>query len=79
MSFAAVIGAGIGGASTTHFLKSLFGVSGASVDVFEKGKIGGRLALVKIGKEEYESGGSIIHDKNKYMRDFMKMLGMYHN
>lgn len=36
--------------------------------------LGGRLATIKFGDNEYEAGGSVIHPRNKYMYDFLKLL-----
>ncbi|KAL2716889.1 prenylcysteine oxidase-like [Vespula squamosa] len=71
----AVIGGGIGAASTTHFLTELFN-NDLKIDLYEANKIGGRLATIKIDDNEYEAGGSIIHQENKYMQEFLDLLGM---
>lgn len=72
----AAIGAGIGGSSSSHFLRELFG-SEATIDVFEASdRIGGRLDTIEIDGKRFESGGSIIHPDNKYMGDFVKLLGL---
>uniref|UniRef100_A0A3Q2UNH5 Prenylcysteine oxidase 1 like n=1 Tax=Fundulus heteroclitus TaxID=8078 RepID=A0A3Q2UNH5_FUNHE len=71
---AAVVGAGIGGSATAHFLRQHFGPE-VQVDVFEKGEVGGRLATVTVNHNEYESGGSIIHSLNLHMQEFVKQLG----
>ncbi|XP_078589109.1 prenylcysteine oxidase 1-like [Branchiostoma floridae x Branchiostoma japonicum] len=73
----AVIGGGIGGASSAHYLRKLFG-DNVSIDMYEPREVGGRLATVKIGDEEFESGGSIIHPKNHYMVKFAEELGLKH-
>ena len=39
VKFSAIIGAGIGGASTAHFLRKDFG-SDADITIFEKGQVG---------------------------------------
>ena len=71
----AIVGAGIGGSSSSHFLRELFGPE-ATIDVFEASdRIGGRLNTMEIAGRRYESGGSIIHPANKYMGDFVKHLG----
>ena len=71
----AIIGAGIGGSSCSHFIHELFG-SQATIDVFEASdRIGGRLDTVEFAGKRFESGGSIIHPDNKYMGDFVKHLG----
>lgn len=70
----AIIGAGIGGASTSHFLTELF-EGNLEIDIFESNDIGGRLTTIKVGDNFYEAGGSIIHSRNKYMKDFVKLLG----
>ena len=73
----AIIGAGIGGSSASHFVRELFGPE-ATIDVYEASdRIGGRLNTVEIAGKRFESGGSIIHPKNKYMGDFVKYLGTY--
>ena len=73
----AVIGAGIGGSSSSHFLRELFG-SEATIDVFEASdRIGGRLDTIEIAGKIFESGGSVIHPDNKYMGDFVKLLGKF--
>lgn len=71
----AIIGAGIGGASTSHFLTELFDKN-VDIDLFESKTVGGRLATIEFGNEEFESGGSIIHPRNKYMKDFTKLLNL---
>ncbi|XP_062867520.1 prenylcysteine oxidase-like [Trichomycterus rosablanca] len=71
----AIIGAGIGGTATAHFLRQHFGPE-VAIDVFEKGVVGGRLATVTVNNQDYESGGSIIHSLNLHMQDFMKQLGL---
>ncbi|KAJ4929929.1 hypothetical protein JOQ06_018946 [Pogonophryne albipinna] len=70
-----VVGAGIGGSATAHFLRQHFGPE-VQVDVFEKGEVGGRLATVTVNYNDYESGGSIIHSLNLHMQEFVKQLGL---
>lgn len=72
----AVVGAGIGGSATAHFLRQHFGPE-VQVDVFEKGEVGGRLATVTVNHHDYESGGSIIHSLNLHMQEFVKVLGWF--
>uniref|UniRef100_A0A3P9MHC4 Prenylcysteine oxidase 1 like n=1 Tax=Oryzias latipes TaxID=8090 RepID=A0A3P9MHC4_ORYLA len=71
----AVVGAGIGGSATAHFLRQHFGPE-VQVDVYEKGEVGGRLATVTVNHNDYESGGSIIHSLNLHMQEFVKQLGL---
>ncbi|XP_026879269.2 prenylcysteine oxidase-like [Electrophorus electricus] len=71
----AIIGAGIGGTATAHFLRQHFGPE-VRIDMFEKGTVGGRLATVTVNQQDYESGGSIIHSLNLHMQDFVKQLGL---
>lgn len=73
-SFKAVVGGGIGGTAAAYYLKQEFG-SGVNIDVFEPGAVGGRLATVKIGDQEYETGGSVIHPLNLHMKHFIEKLG----
>lgn len=71
----AVVGAGIGGTAAAFYLRQEFG-DGVKIDVFEPGSIGGRLATVKIGDDEYETGGSVIHPLNLHMKHFIEKLGI---
>lgn len=70
----AVVGAGIGGTSAAFYLRQEFG-PGVKIDVFEPGAVGGRLATVKIGDYEYETGGAVIHPLNLHMKHFIEKLG----
>nr|XP_057912837.1 prenylcysteine oxidase 1 isoform X2 [Doryrhamphus excisus] len=71
----AVIGAGIGGTAAAFYLRQEFG-PGVKIDVFEPGDVGGRLATVKIGNHEYETGGAVIHPLNLHMKQFTDKLGL---
>ncbi|XP_029301183.1 prenylcysteine oxidase 1 [Cottoperca gobio] len=71
----AVVGAGIAGTSAAFYLRQEFG-AGVKIDVFEPGAVGGRLATVKIGDYEYETGGSVIHPLNLHMKHFIERLGI---
>ncbi|CAL8406092.1 unnamed protein product [Arctogadus glacialis] len=71
----AVVGAGIGGTATAYFLRQEFG-AGVKIDVFEPENVGGRLATVKMGDQEYETGGSVIHPLNLHMKHFIDNLGI---
>lgn len=71
----AVVGAGIGGTAAAYYLREQFG-PGVKIDVFEPGDVGGRLATVKIGDHEYETGGAVIHPLNLHMKHFMDRLGI---
>ncbi|XP_061732265.1 prenylcysteine oxidase 1 isoform X2 [Nerophis ophidion] len=71
----AVIGAGIGGAASAFYLRQEFG-PGVKIDVFEPAEVGGRLATVKIGNQEYETGGAVIHPLNLHMKQFIDTLGL---
>lgn len=71
-----MIGAGIGGASASYYIADLFGSQIDNIHVFESKVVGGRLATVKIGNEEYEAGGAVLHPRNKYMVEFAKLLNL---
>lgn len=73
----AVVGAGIGGSAVAHFLQQQFGPQ-VQIDVYEKGRIGGRMATVTVNNQEYECGSSSIHSLNLHMQDFVKLLGLKH-
>jgi hypothetical protein len=71
----AVVGGGIGGTSACYFLRELFGPNGAQIDLYEPNKIGGRLSVIEVNGRDYEVGGSVIHPRNKYMVEFLRILG----
>uniref|UniRef100_A0A3P9ISN7 Prenylcysteine oxidase 1 n=1 Tax=Oryzias latipes TaxID=8090 RepID=A0A3P9ISN7_ORYLA len=71
----AVVGAGIGGTAAAFYLRQEFGPA-VKIDVFESGTVGGRLATVKMGDYEYETGGSVIHPLNLHMKEFIEKLGI---
>jgi protoporphyrinogen oxidase len=72
--FSAIIGAGIGGASTAFFLREHFGTD-AEISIFERSQIGGRLATVKMAGTTYEVGGSVIHPANTLMKTLLDKMG----
>ncbi|XP_060918160.1 prenylcysteine oxidase 1 [Labrus mixtus] len=71
----AVVGAGIGGTAAAFYLRQEFG-AGVKIDVFEPESVGGRLATVKMGDHEYETGGAVIHPLNLHMKHFIEKLGI---
>jgi prenylcysteine oxidase/farnesylcysteine lyase len=86
----AIIGAGVGGAATYHFLQqeaeSLHAHYTVDITVFDQSsRIGGRAEHVLFSSssedtttEEFavEAGGSLLHDSNLYMTEFAKLLGL---
>ena len=48
----------------------------ASVHMYEKGEIGGRLKTIDIAGRNYECGGSIIHPKNLLMKKLVEEMGL---
>lgn len=72
--FKAVVGGGIGGAAAAYYLRQEFGAA-VKIDVFESGTVGGRLATVRVGYHDYETGGSIIHPLNLHMKHFVEKMG----
>lgn len=70
----AIIGGGIGGASAADFLTQLF-YGDIEIDLFEKDKLGGRLANIEIGGDEYEAGGAWMRRTDVYMNYFRKKYG----
>ena len=73
--FTAIIGAGIGGASTAFFLREHFGAD-AQISIFERSQVGGRLATVKMAGATYEVGGSVIHPANHLMKSLLQKMGI---
>lgn len=73
----AVIGGGIGGTAAAYFLHDLFGDE-VLIDVYEPDRVGGRLATLSVAGQEYETGGSVIHPANQYMKNFASQFGLSH-
>lgn len=72
----AVIGGGVAGCSTAWFLRESLG-EGATITVYEReAQLGGRLATIDVGGTPVESGGTIIHETNRYVAGFVDRLGL---
>jgi len=72
----AVIGGGIAGCSAAWFLRQALG-EGAALTVYERdAQLGGRLATLDVGGTPVESGGTIIHETNRYLAGFVDHLGL---
>ena len=72
----AVIGGGIAGCSTAWFLRESLG-EGATITVYERDtQLGGRLGTIDVGGTPVESGGTIIHETNRYVAGFVDRLGL---
>uniref|UniRef100_A0A158Q8N1 Prenylcys_lyase domain-containing protein n=1 Tax=Elaeophora elaphi TaxID=1147741 RepID=A0A158Q8N1_9BILA len=80
----AIIGGGIGGASSAHFLRA-FAPSETDIEIhlFNQGSIGGRLKTVQMlydGEERmFEAGGSVLHPANLYFKNWMEKFGLHKN
>lgn len=73
----AVVGAGIGGSAFVHFLQEAAGDSNYHIDVYEKESIScGRVTTIQVAGNEFEAGGSILHPRNQYMKNFTELLGL---
>ncbi|CAD5114295.1 DgyrCDS3437 [Dimorphilus gyrociliatus] len=71
-----IIGGGIGGASTAFWLSRLYSRR-ADIHIYEStDSIGGRLKTVEIDGHFFEAGGSIIHPRNSYAKQFVKLFGL---
>jgi prenylcysteine oxidase/farnesylcysteine lyase len=72
----AVVGGGIAGCSAAWFLRQALG-EGASLTVYERdSQLGGRLATLDVGGTPVESGGTIIHETNRYLANFVDHLAL---
>ncbi len=61
-----------------YFLNEL--LPSSQIEIFEKSAlIGGRVNVTMVNGNGYETGGSIIHGKNKYAVDFAKQFGKKYN
>ena len=74
----AVIGSGIGGASVSHFLHAQKSSKIVyNITVFERDdKVGGRTRSVSYFGREYDAGAAVIHQKNLYLKNMSKLLGL---
>lgn len=77
--YEAVIGGGIGGTTAAYELTNLALKNDVDfeIDLYEPGKIGGRLATINVNGYEFESGGSIIHSNNMYLRKYVEKFSKY--
>jgi prenylcysteine oxidase/farnesylcysteine lyase len=51
-------------------------MEGFEIDLFEKtGILGGRLNITTVFGNGYETGGSVIHARNKYAVELVKKFG----
>ena len=73
--FAAIIGGGIGGTATGHFLRKALGDETA-ITIFEPENIGGRVKTIKMAGKEYECGGTMIHPANEIMTSLVEEMGL---
>ncbi len=72
----AIIGGGIAGAAVAAFLRDSLGER-VSLTLYEREpRVGGRLMTADIGGIAIEAGGTIIHESNRYMVDFVDRLGL---
>lgn len=75
--YVAIVGGGIGGTSCAYFLRETF-KDFAEIDIYEGDTVGGRLAtMTMIDGNEYETGGAVLHMRNRYMSDFVDNLGEF--
>uniref|UniRef100_A0A915PR85 Prenylcysteine lyase domain-containing protein n=1 Tax=Setaria digitata TaxID=48799 RepID=A0A915PR85_9BILA len=77
----AIIGGGIGGASSAYFLRKLIPLgTNVEIHLFNEGSIGGRLTTIQMqynGKMHmFEAGGSVLHPANMYFKNWMKEFGL---
>ena len=72
----AVVGGGIAGCSAAWFLRQALGER-AALTVYERdAQLGGRLATLDVGGTPVESGGTIIHETNRYLAGYVDHLGL---
>ena len=72
-----IIGTGIGGATSVHFLTKLSSHYPLVVDIYEKNdKIGGRVDNITLDGHIIESGASIAIQENKYIWDLTHEMGL---
>ena len=62
---------GVGGSTAAYYLSRA--VEDVEITVFSSSPVGGRLKVLELAGRKYESGGSIIHNTNKYMLDLLEL------
>jgi prenylcysteine oxidase/farnesylcysteine lyase len=66
----------VSGSAAAYFLHKSLGDQ-VEIVVFEKeSRVGGRIRSIKVGGEEWETGGSIIHSENQYLSTIVDELGL---
>jgi prenylcysteine oxidase/farnesylcysteine lyase len=72
----AVIGGGIAGCSVAWFLREQL-EERVEITLYERdAQLGGRLATIDVDGTPVESGGTIIHETNRYVAGFVDRLGL---
>src|SRR5690349_7778259 len=74
-----VVGVGIGSAAVQHFLHThLQKAHNVNIDVFEaESRVGGRIGSLRLSETQHiETGASIIHSSNLYMKSFAKQFNL---
>lgn len=72
----AIIGAGIGGAATAHYIRELVG-SNVAIHVYEQFRVGGRLrSSVTFEGHTHELGGSMVYEENYHVRALVDDAGL---
>ncbi|KAL5715678.1 hypothetical protein ACHQM5_017465 [Ranunculus cassubicifolius] len=75
-----IIGSGIAGSSLAYYLRHYSSSTFQNIHIFERNEIiGGRMAMVTIGNDSFESGGSILHPRNLHTVNFTKFLNLKPN
>lgn len=77
----AIIGGGIGGASSAYFLNNHSPLNKSiEIDIFNDGPFGGRIGTISMPFNEkerlFESGGSIIHPSNYFVNFWVNKFGL---
>uniref|UniRef100_A0A7S3K3V0 Prenylcysteine lyase domain-containing protein n=1 Tax=Aureoumbra lagunensis TaxID=44058 RepID=A0A7S3K3V0_9STRA len=72
----AIVGSGLGGASTAYWLQQEF-KEAIDITVFEReNRVGGRMEHMMIGNNTYELGAAIYVSGNKYVSEFVELMGL---
>ena len=73
----AIIGAGIGGTLTAHFLRKLPGGENLDIHIWQKpgSEVGGRAATIEFDGHLYECGASLFHSSNKHLTSLVTEFG----
>ncbi|MDI3341634.1 MAG: FAD-dependent oxidoreductase [Sphaerobacter sp.] len=71
-----IVGAGIAGSSAAYFVRQVLG-DRVEIVVWDRSGVGGRIREVELAGRRVAAGASIAHSANRYLVQFVAMLGLH--